>query len=369
MATMPSVQAGEAIVAPPPATVAAPPAIVPVSPTQDPAAPVPVLPSQGPAAPLPQDLGTSLPTSSAAPAQDVPVQDGPARDGRSQNGDVVVVGRDGRGDPLNGVNRDSYEATEAVDKAVFGPAALAYRKQIPRPLRSGIRNFVANLREPINAANFLLQHKIGKAVETVGRFAINTTLGVAGLFDAAKKKPFNLPRRRNSFANTLGFYGVKPGPYLFLPLIGSTTVRDLFGTVADQVLLPVGPFRPLRQPAVGIPLGVLNALDFRAEFDDELEALRTQKRPYVAMREFYLQRRQAEIDALRGKRPYPPAKTKSLQMILDPDAAARAGQVREGAATPTPMPTPTEQPSPAPEPGVSADRPVDPALVDPGPQR
>lgn len=330
MATLPPGQAG-ATVTPPPV----PPA---VATTGDQAA-APVLPpppagdlSQdrpiAPAAPV-QDSPPAAATQDRAPAEPeasgAPVADAAAADAAPvEGGEIVVVGSDRRGDPLAGVNRDSYQATEAVDKAVFGPAALAYRKQVPKPFRSGVRNFVANLREPIVAANFLLQHKIGKAFETVGRFAINTTLGVAGLFDAAKKKPFHLPRRRNGFANTLGFYGVKPGPYLFLPLIGSTTVRDLFGTITDQVILPLGPVRALSNPEVAIPLGVLSALDTRAEFDDELEALRAQKRPYIALREFYLQRRQAEIDALKGLRPPPPPKTKSLDLILHPDLAEPA---------------------------------------------
>ncbi|MFX6258432.1 MlaA family lipoprotein, partial [Acinetobacter baumannii] len=88
----------------------------------------------------------------------------------------------------------------------------------PVPVRSGIRNFLYNLREPIVFVNFLLQHKAGKAAETLGRFVVNSTVGVGGLFDMAKRRPIHLPRRPNGFADTLGFYGVKPGPFLFLPL-------------------------------------------------------------------------------------------------------------------------------------------------------
>src|SRR3546814_7125122 len=80
---------------------------------------------------------------------------------------------------------------------------------------------------PINFLNFLFQFKIGKAVETVGRFAINSTIGVAGIFDVAKKPPVNLPYRPNGFANTLGFYGVEPGPYFFLPLRSEEHTSEL----------------------------------------------------------------------------------------------------------------------------------------------
>src|SRR3546814_1283739 len=90
-----------------------------------------------------------------------------------------------------------------------------------------------------NFLNFLLQFKIGKAAETLGRFAVNTTFGVGGLFDVAKTMPFNLPYRRNGFANTLGFYGVEPGPYFYLPLIGSTTLRSEEHTSELQSLMRI----------------------------------------------------------------------------------------------------------------------------------
>ena len=212
-----------------------------------------------------------------------------------------MIGRSRRGDPLADVNAQSYAAVQAVDKALIGPAARAYRKSLPSPLRSGLRNFLANLREPVVAINYLLQLKPGKAAETVARFAVNSTVGVLGVVDMAKRKPFRLPRRRNSFANTLGYYGVKPGPFFFLPLIGATTLRDLLGNVGEQLLVPVGPIRPFRGRGYTLPVGVLSALDYRAEFDDEIEAFRSTTDPYAAERRFYLERRQAEIDRLRGR--------------------------------------------------------------------
>ncbi|MCE3590054.1 VacJ family lipoprotein, partial [Escherichia coli] len=102
----------------------------------------------------------------------------------------------------------------------------------------GIRNFFNNLSEPVSFLNFMLQIKPGRAAETVARFAVNTTVGVGGVIDVARRKPFRRPRRPNGFANTLGFYGVKPGPFLFLPLIGPTTVRDLVGLSIDRMVLP-----------------------------------------------------------------------------------------------------------------------------------
>lgn len=215
------------------------------------------------------------------------------------------------------MNAQTFAATEAVDKAIVGPASRVYRRALPRPIRKGLRNFLANFREPVVSVNYLLQLKPGKAAETLGRFAINSTVGIAGLIDVAKKPPFNLPRRRNSFANTLGYYGVKPGPYFILPLVGSTTLRDFAGTIVDQVLVPIGPIQPLRGQTYTIPVAVLSTLDNRVEFEDELQRIRATKDPYAASRRFYLERRQAEIDALRGKRPPLPA-SEAVAPVLNP---------------------------------------------------
>ncbi len=260
------------------------------------------------------DGQVASPPTSPSPSAPAPA----AQDQAGQAGDVVVIGRDRRGDPLAGANEESFKVTQAVDDAVIGPAARAYKRNVPSPIRSGLRNFIGNLREPIAALNFLLQLKPGKAVETVGRFAVNTTVGAAGLFDVAKRRPFNLPRRRNSLANTLGYYGVKPGPFLFLPLIGPVTVRDLIGNIVDQVAVPVTTVPPLDNPLVTIPLLNIGALDYRAENDERLEVLKASRDPYAAIRRSYLERRQAEIDTLRG-----PRRARRASAIPAPDAAPR----------------------------------------------
>ena len=219
-------------------------------------------------------------------------------------GEVTVKARSRAGDPLQDFNVASFNVAQDIDKAVIAPTSRAYRKVLPQPVRSGFGNFLNNLREPVVFVNYVLQLKIGKAAETAGRFAINTTVGVAGVFDIAKRKPFYLPRRRNSFGNTLGFYGVKPGPFFFAPLLGPTTLRDLLGNVVDQ-FVPISPIRPGSGRASTIPIGILSALDYRADYDVELERQRATEDPYMAARRFYLERRQAEIDALRnaGRKP------------------------------------------------------------------
>ncbi|MDE2563632.1 MAG: VacJ family lipoprotein [Sphingomonadales bacterium] len=206
-----------------------------------------------------------------------------------------------REDPLMRVNEDSYKAVQVVDDAVVKPASIVYRGLLPGPVRDGLHNVLQNLHEPAVFINFLLQGKPGKAIETLGRFAINTTIGVAGLVDVAKRKPFDLPYRPNGFADTLGFYGVGPGPYLYLPLIGPTTVRDLGGLLLDKAVLPLSVGGMFRNPVYAVSTGVVKSLDERVRFDAELTCLQHAGRPYDTERAVYLARRQAEIDALKGR--------------------------------------------------------------------
>src|SRR3546814_781744 len=132
---------------------------------------------------------------------------------------------------------------------------------------------------------------LGKALETVGRFAINSTIGAAGVFDVAKKAPINLPYRSNGFANTLGFYGVEPGPYFFLPLVGPTTLRDMVGDGIDLLVLPVSVGKPFNQTAYAVPTTVINRLNDRVARDAEIERLQEESAdPYVETRSLYLEK-------------------------------------------------------------------------------
>lgn len=242
------------------------------------------------------------------PTPPSPQTESPATDTEQPQPDILV--RSSKripGDPLSAVNEKSFAMTASIDNAVGGPAARAYKRIVPGQVRSGIRNFFNNLHEPVVFVNFLLQHKVGKAAETFGRFALNSTIGVGGLGDVAKTKPFRLPRRQNGFADTLGFYGVQNGPFFYLPLFGPTTLRDLTGGIVDRLIVPM-PIKLLSNPAVRLPSGAVRALDHRAEIDDRIRMLRdTPENNYDAAREFYLKRRQAEIDQLRGKSAPPTA--------------------------------------------------------------
>ena len=252
-----------------------------------------------PAAPGMQAAGEVAASTEADPADPAPPQAPPG-----PGGDIVVTGREqSPADPLANINLKSYEAIQAVDTAVVGPMAMGYQKGMPRPLRLGLRNFLRNLEEPVIAFNYLLQLKPGRAVKTVGRFAVNSTIGVAGLVDVAKTKPFNLPYTPNGFANTFACYGIGPGPYFFLPLVGPTTLRDVIGVAMDRAALPAVVGKPLDRPYYAIPANVIDALNDRIDIDQQLAKTRAESAdPYSDTRELYLAQRRSEIAAICPKR-------------------------------------------------------------------
>ena len=209
-------------------------------------------------------------------------------------------------DPVGAVNETSFRITQDIDAAVVGPVAYAYRDGLPSPLRQGLGNVVRNLGEPVNFLNFLLQFKIGDAAETLVRFAINSTVGLGGLIDLAEKPGIGLPYRRNGFANTMGFYGIEPGAYLYLPITGATTVRDLIGNSLDQTVLPTVVGAPFDQPEYAVSYFVISSLDSRVEIDQELERIGETIDPYATRRDTYLYRRARDIALLRGEEPPPP---------------------------------------------------------------
>ncbi len=245
-------------------------------------------------------------TWSLAAAQDAapPPATSDAEDGADMPpvNEIVVEGQVGppKSDPIEAVNEESYRITQSVDQALVEPLAYAYRDGLPEPIRDGLGNVVRNLAEPSNALNFLLQGKVGKAFETLGRLAINTTVGVGGLFDVAGKKA-KLPYRRNGFGNTMGYYGIGPGPYLYLPVTGATSVRDVIGLTLDQALLPLAVGKPFNRPTYTIPYFIVNSLEQRVVFDREIAAIQSSDDPYRLRRETYLALRRRDIATLRGE--------------------------------------------------------------------
>lgn len=253
------------------------------------------------AAPVPAPAPAPEPVTAVAwSLQEAPPADTPPEE---DSGEIVVEGDYGppAGDPAEKLNAEAYRITQAVDEAVIEPVAYAYRDGLPEPVRDGLGNVVKNLGEPSNALNFLLQGKVGKAFGALGRLAINSTLGVGGLFDVAGKPGIGIPYRRNGFANTLGYYGVGPGAYLYLPVTGATTVRDLVGSTLDQALLPFAVGKPFNQPEYAVAYFVVNGLDQRLEFDAELAEIAASDDPYAMRRDSYLAKREREIAELKGE--------------------------------------------------------------------
>lgn len=213
--------------------------------------------------------------------------------------DIVVRGH--QGDPLAAFNTKMFEFTEKIDAVALRPVAMAYSRIVPQPVSNGIRNALNNLQSPTIFVNFVLQHRIGKAAHTLARFVLNSTIGLGGLFDIASRKPFRLRRYQNGFADTFGYYGVKPGAYLFLPVFGPTTVRDLVGTTMDRFALPIALGRPFNKPYYFLPVGVFRTLDNRAQFDERLQALYAGTDPYAKRREDYFKERDAQINSLHSR--------------------------------------------------------------------
>jgi phospholipid-binding lipoprotein MlaA len=139
-------------------------------------------------------------------------------------------------DPWESWNRKVYGFNDAIDRAVLKPVAETYRDVVPSPVRTGVNNVLGNIRDVWSAANHLLQGKLGVGLEMGMRVLVNTTFGLGGLLDPATE--MQLTKRPSDFGLTLGKWGLGNGPYLMLPLLGPSTVRDTAGTLLDRQVGP-----------------------------------------------------------------------------------------------------------------------------------
>ncbi|MEZ0231776.1 MAG: VacJ family lipoprotein [Methylophilaceae bacterium] len=191
-------------------------------------------------------------------------------------------------DPLEGFNRGVYKFNDTADKAVIKPVAGAYKAVLPSPIRTGVGNFFSNLNTFVSAINNLLQGKINNATSEAGRFVINSTFGIAGLFDLASKD--GIERHPEDFGQTLGYWGVGNGAYLVLPILGPSTVRDTSGLVVDTMAFD--PISYVDNPRVRNSSRLLFLIDKRAQYLPASDLLdEAALDPYVFMRDAYLQRR------------------------------------------------------------------------------
>jgi phospholipid-binding lipoprotein MlaA len=245
-------------------------------------------------------------------------------------------------DPYEAANRRRYASHDAVDRKLILPLAKLYHALTPGFIGRGIHNLLVELSEPMTFANDVLQARPKRAAKTAARFMVNA-LVVGGLLDVAGKG--GMPHRDNDFGITLGVWGVKPGPYLFVPLVGPTTTRDLFGMVVEQTADPRNFIRYRSHLQIDLPQAVVGALDKRYNAESDLHALLADSAdPYATLRSSYLQDRQANVE----DREAPPANLPDIESA--PEAATPpAAESAPPATEPTPAePAPAES-APAPQ--------------------
>jgi phospholipid-binding lipoprotein MlaA len=194
-------------------------------------------------------------------------------------------------DPLEGYNRVMHSFNDTVDKAVIKPIAQGYDFIMPAPISTGVSNFFSNLNEITVIANDVLQFKFTQAFDDTSRFAINSTLGIVGFMDVASD--FGYRKNNEDFGQTLGSWGIGPGPYLVLPFLGPRDIRDTVGLVGDYYTDPMTYVKPsgTRDPA-----RILWVVDGRANLlkaEKVLEEAAIDE--YVYVRDAYLQRRQSLV--------------------------------------------------------------------------
>lgn len=210
-------------------------------------------------------------------------------------------------DPLEPFNRGVYQFNDAVDVAVLKPVATAYRDYTPDLLRRGVRNFFNNLQDGWSAVNNALQLKGQGTSDSFGRFLLNSTFGLGGIFDLASD--LNIDRSTKDFGHTLGYWGVAPGPYLVLPLMGPSTLRDTIARPVDTLgtLTTHISHVPTRNTVMAIEL-----VDRRESFLNATEMLeQVALDPYMFTRDAFLQRRRSAVydgnppDEIRYDEPEP----------------------------------------------------------------
>jgi len=193
-------------------------------------------------------------------------------------------------DPFERYNRTMYRFNDTLDRAVLKPVAKGYQKVVPQPVDDSVTNFFSNLDDVVVTLNDLLQGKARQAGSDLSRLVWNSTVGIGGLFDVASH--LGLPKHNEDFGQTLGKWGVGPGPYLVLPFFGPSTVRDTAALPVDWESDPLYHYYDVDANGYW-KLKTLYYVDKRA---DLLRASRILEQAaldeYVFMREAYLQRRQ-----------------------------------------------------------------------------
>lgn len=204
-------------------------------------------------------------------------------------------------DPWERYNRAVFEFNDAIDRTVLKPTAQAYTAVVPEPVRQCVGNIFGNIGDIWSAVNSLLQGKPGECVNQLMRVAVNTTLGFGGCLDIAREME-GLEKRNEDFGQTLGVWGLEPGPYFVLPFFGPSSVRDGAGFIAGRIADPVDRIDhiPTRNTSMGLRIISVRADLLNASTVLENAALDR----YVFIRDAYLQRR---LNAVYDGNPPEPA--------------------------------------------------------------
>ena len=195
-------------------------------------------------------------------------------------------------DPIESFNRQVFEFNDVVDRAVLKPVAQAYEYVLPEPVRDCVSNIFSNFREPSNAVNNLLQGKPVDAVSDTCRFVVNSTIGLLGCFDPARQ--MGLEKHNEDFGQTLGRWGIGSGPYLVVPILGPSTVRDAIGIYGAEPYLDVNFYIDnvrVRNAILGTR--VVNQRAELLQTDDLISGAALDK--YRFIRDGYLQRRRSLV--------------------------------------------------------------------------
>ncbi len=204
-------------------------------------------------------------------------------------------------DPLEPMNRAIFGFNEVVDKTVLKPVAKTYKYITPDPVEVGVSNFFNNIGEINTIINDIFQFKFKQAGFDFTRFVINSTIGVFGIFDVATD--LGLKRNKEDFGQTLGYWGIESGPYLVLPFLGPSSLRDAPGTFVDyQTNDSVSPVRTELHHEERDALSIVEVVDARAKLLKATQILETAaKDKYVFIRESFLQRRENLVNDGEGE--------------------------------------------------------------------
>jgi phospholipid-binding lipoprotein MlaA len=264
------------------------------------------------------------------------------------------------GDPLERMNRATYRFNNGFDRAVLRPVARGYRDHVPHVVQEGIDNFLENLAFTTTIVNDLLQLKISDTLVDLGRFTVNSTLGIGGFLDPASH--FGIPRNDEDFGQTLGRWGVPAGPFVVIPFLGPSSVRDapsLYVDAQTDLRLALDLDSTTEWALAGISLVNRRAelLPFDASFDSAYDRYALIRNAWLQRREYQVQDGEVEQEPIEDPEDLEPledpAPEEDLRKYGAPAPAAQQPEAQEPEVKKPEQPA-TEAPSPEPPPGQAS---------------